>query len=104
MKFNLGNNYLIIIFVEANCSKIAGNLANKKPTIEQFAVSDKQVNGCNLQFTVEIVQGGVAKSLAKRRWWSLASTIEAECFCSTKNRVFSAVLVSFQCLQLFFID
>lgn len=30
MKFNLGNNYLIIIFVEANCSKIAGNLANKK--------------------------------------------------------------------------
>jgi len=41
MKFNLGNNYLIIIFVEANCSKIAGNLANKKPTIEQFAVSDK---------------------------------------------------------------
>jgi len=30
MKFNLGNNYLIIILVEANCSKIAGNLANKK--------------------------------------------------------------------------
>jgi len=30
MKFNLGNNYLIIIFVEANCSKIAGILANKK--------------------------------------------------------------------------
>lgn len=32
MKFNLGNNYLIIIFVKANFSKIAGNLANKKKT------------------------------------------------------------------------
>jgi hypothetical protein len=41
MKFNLGNNYLIIIFVKANFSKIAGNLANKKKhAIERFAVSN----------------------------------------------------------------